>query len=93
MGRYFDQCKNRRRKKESCKVVAIAGTPSNVFRDTRGPSVCMRFRSQADARRIELVAERNYPFGTKLKHEIKGRLPPPIKLSLRQTSARAQGRC
>ncbi|GAX85569.1 hypothetical protein CEUSTIGMA_g12984.t1 [Chlamydomonas eustigma] len=34
--------------------------------------------SEADARRIELVTDRNYPFGTKLKQEVKLKLPPHI---------------
>lgn len=46
---------------------------------------------EAEARRIEMVADRNYPFGTKLKHEIKGRLPPEFSISLRQIGARQQG--
>ena len=38
---------------------------------------------QADARRIEMVVERNYPWGTKLKHETSPP-PPPLQADARR---------
>ena len=46
---------------------------------------------QADARRIEMVVDRNYPFGSKLKHEVKGRLPPRLGLTLRPAGGKLTG--
>ena len=46
---------------------------------------------QADARRIEMVVDRNYPFGSKLKHEVKGRLPPRMALTLGPAGGKLTG--
>lgn len=65
--------------------VSASDAPSAILK----PLPISRSLAAADARRIESVAQRNYPFGSQLKLELARHLPPDLTISLVETCVTA----